>query len=302
MMTPDLPAPPNRPADDPATLARQAAAAWGHPDAELRQVEFGATAVFRLDRGTGRPMALRLHPRSQRTTAIAIQRWTESLADAGFACPWPQRTPDGVLVPDLPGIVSSGLQWLGEPLRRAGSDDLETAAALLADLHLTSDAVAPDDLDLPRIDLVPADAPPALARAATRAAGVLTATPLEWHGPIHGDPQSRRFVTSAGSLYLTGFGHAGLGPRVLDLASLILPDGEPAVPGFSLSDRKAAIWTGYRTADGPLPAQGAAALDAALLLTALRRARQSIAADRRAAFLGLAESLAAGQADPLTRN
>ena len=298
MMTADPPVP----ADDPATLARQAAAAWGHPDAELRQVEFGATAVFRLDRGTGRPMALRLHPRSRRASIIDIQRWTESLADAGFACPWPQRTPGGLLVPDLPGIVSSGLQWLGEPVRRASPDDPEAAAALLADLHLTSDAVAPDDLDLPGTDLGPIDAPPFLAPAVVRATAILASAPQAWRGPIHGDPQPRRFVTAAGSLYLTGFGHAGLGPRVLDLASLILPDGDPAGPTIPLSDRKAAVWGGYRAADGPLPAEAEATLDAALLLIALRRARQSRMPKPRADFLKLAESLAVGVADPLTRN
>ena len=302
MMTADPPAPPDDAADDPAALARQAAAAWGHPDAELRQVEFGATAVFRLDRGTGRPMALRLHPRSRRATTIAIQRWTESLADAGFASPWPQRTPAGLLGPDLPGIGSSGLQWLGEPVRRASPDDPEAAAALLADLHLTSDAVAPDDLDLPGTDLGPIDAPPSLAPAVVRATAVLAAGPEAWRGPIHGDPQARRFVTGAGCLYLTGFGHAGLGPRVLDLASLILPGGDPASPAVPLSDRKAAVWGVYRAADGPLPAEAEATLDAALLLIALRRARQSRMPKPRADFLKLAESLAVGVADPLTRN
>lgn len=297
-MTPDLPAPPG----DQAALARQAAAAWGHPDAGLQQVGFGATAVFRLDRGTGRPMALRLHPEDRRSATIAIQRWTESLADAGFACPWPQRTPEGLLVPDLPGIVSSGMQWLGEPLRRAGPDDLAAAAALLADMHLTSDAVAPDDLDLPGIDPAECAAPPALAPAAARAAGVLSAGPTSWCGAIHGDPQERRFVTSAGTLYLTGFGQSGLGPRVLDLAALILPDDDLAGAATALAARKAEVWGGYRTTEGPLPAEAEAALDAALLLTALRRAGDSGAPGRRADFLRLAESLAAGMADAITRN
>lgn len=297
-MTADVPAPPG----DPAALARQAAAAWGHPDAGLQQVGFGATAVFRLDRGTGRPMALRLHPEGLRSATIAIQRWTESLADAGFACPWPQRTPEGLLVPDLPGIVSSGQQWLGDPLRRTAPDDLAAAAELLADLHLTSDAVAPDDLDLPAIDPGAWDAPPALAPTAARAAAVLAAVPAGWRGPIHGDPQARRFVTSAGTPYLTGFGRAGLGPRVLDLAALILPDDDLADTPAALAARKVEVWDGYRTAEGPLPAEAEAALDAALLLTALRRARHCDSPGRRADFLRLAESLAAGMADPITRN
>ena len=98
MMTADPPAPPDDAADDPAALARQAAAAWGHPDPELRQVEFGATAVFRLDRGTGRPMALRLHPRSRRATGrglarLAIPQPHVIPADAGISLTWSSTVP-----------------------------------------------------------------------------------------------------------------------------------------------------------------------------------------------------------------
>ena len=276
----------------PAAAAELAAAIWAEPGAPIRQVGFGPTAVFELRRGDGRTIALRIHPAGSRETVIAVQRWTESLADAGFACPWPQRTRDGALVPELPGgIVSSAVQWLPGPLRPAGPGDLAAAAALLADLHLTSDAVAPADLNLPAPDLSGAKAPDSLAPAASadlsaaarRAAALLAGLPDAQRGPIHGDARASRFVAAGHSLYLTGFGQACVGPRAMDLAALILSQADAA----NLPARRAEVRAAYRDGDGILPAE--AALDAALLLEALARAGAAPDRDRRDEFLRLAQ-------------
>lgn len=291
----------------PAAAAELAAAIWAEPGAPIRQVGFGRTAVFELRRSDGRTIALRIHPAGSREAVIAVQRWTESLADAGFACPWPQRTRNGALVPELPGgIVSSAVQWLPGPLCPAGPGDLAAAAALLADLHLTSDAVAPADLNLPVPDLSAAEAPDSLAPAASadlsaaarQAAALLAGLPDALRGPIHGNARASRFVATGHTLYLTGFGHGRIGPRVMDLAALILSQADAA----SLPARRAEVWAAYRDGDGVLPAEAAPALDAALLLEALARAGTTPDRDRREAFLRLAQILSSANGRDIPMN
>lgn len=287
--------------------AELAAAAWAGPGASLHQVGFGATAVFELRRSDGKPVALRIHPPGTQDATIAVQRWTESLADAGFACPWPQRTREGALVPDLAGgVVSSALQWLAGPLRPAGAEDLPAAAALLADLHLTSDAVSPADLDLPGADPgvaafaggSPFAGSALLATQARRAAALLAELPAGWRGPIHGDARASRFLAAGRTLYLTGFGHGGIGPRAADLAALILSQADPS----RLASCRASVWAAYLAADGPLPPEAAGTLDAALLLVAIAQAGTASDVNERTRFLNLAQIIASANATGSTGN
>ncbi len=281
----------------PAAAVALAAAAWTAPDAPVRQVGFGPTAVFELRRGDGRPVALRIHPAGAGDTTIAIQRWTESLADAGFACPWPQRTHEGALVLELPGgVVASAVQWLAGPLRPVSPGDLHAAASLLADLHLTSDAVAPSGLNLPVPDLRGPAAPGGrrhadralLSAAAQQAAALLEGLPAGWRGPIHGDARAARFVSAGRNLFLTGFGQGCIGPRTRDLADLILSQADLT----NLAGRRTAVWTGYRDGGGPLPPEAGAALDASLLLAAIARAGTAPDPEVRTRFLQVARTLA----------
>lgn len=249
--------------------------------------------MFEVLYDRGRRVALRLHPEGAAglQAAIAEQRWTESLADTGFACPWPQRTLDGALVPDLPeGIVASAVQWieaprLSEMLRRDPSGygaRFRAIGELLADLHLTSDAVAPPDLDLPDRSLAPlcrtlSDPEGAVrggftaAEAETVAAACrlalprLATLPEDWSGLIHGAIGPKRFLVDRGQLYLTGFQRGGRGLRLQDLARALLPvAGDADEPSC-----RAALLDGYVAAEGPLSPKAFDSLDAVLVLSAL---------------------------------
>lgn len=179
-------------------------------------------------------MALRLHADAPPRGVVHRMRLAEALADAGLATPWPQRTRDGGLVHDADGRMATALQWVAarpmdlSPGSPARGKALHDVGALLADLHLTADAVAPAGLALPdlrppmpaRIDApeVPASDRDALtevmARARSGLAGAPTAIVLGGGSVLGGDD---------GPWALGIDRHAGIGWRAMDLADRLWP-------------------------------------------------------------------------------
>lgn len=273
----------------PAAQAMHAAAGWGQPARAPRLVAQRENAVFDVTLADGRRIALRLHRQGYQSAARvdAELRWLEALADAGFACPWPQRTRSGALTDGRAGVTASALQWIDAPPlsdRSAppGPDLMRDIGALLADLHLTSDAVAPRNLARPdwRADaFCSADAPlwgrfwdnPALSRpeagllraARNAARDRLAAIPVDQTGLIHADVLAENVLAAPGQLYLIDFDDGGIGYRLYDLATALIQHCDAP----ALADLSAALCEGYRGADGPLPAGAFADLE---MFTALR--------------------------------
>lgn len=288
----------DRAATDTATAA---ARAWGGATSPPRLILNRENAVFEVRFASGWHGALRLHRQGyQSADAIRSElRWTETLADAGFACPWPLRTLDGALIHTVPdGPVASVVQWIdaapigamGQPF--AGTMAEQTSVyhrlgALLADLHLTADQTAPDDLIRPAWDaraLCCTESPlwgrfwanPALSAADT---ALLCAARDAAHarlieigtlgtGLIHADVLQENVLHKGRQLFLIDFDDSGHGYRLYDLATAVIQhEGTPAyVP---LTD---ALWEGYQDEGGPLPADARADLAMFVMLRAMASA------------------------------
>lgn len=283
--------------DDVGAIAAQ----WGTLRAPPRLVRGGgpgAPTIFEVTFADGRRSALRLHGCGA-TTPSRLRgelRWTEALADAAFACPWPQRLPDGALIATLAdGRLASMVQWIaGTPFVAATPADFAALGALAADLHLTCDAVAPNDIDRPAWDAGAVAAAAEgwetgttdarilarLAAAMATAIGLAATDAPAAHGMIHGDLLPARVLRNDGALFLTGFGRGGPGDRRLDAAAALLdalerPDGAECAQAFCAA---------YRADGGPSPCDPAA-LAPFYLFQAVMRASSAISrfgpADRR---------------------
>lgn len=277
------------------TLARRAAEAWGGVRAAPRHVHTRENTVFEVDLVRGGRAALRLHrPGYHSETAIRSEMlWCESLADTGFPCPWPFRTASDDLLWHDPqtGVLVTVLQWLdaapSRPPEAATPALYERIGALLADLHLTSDATAPRDLIRP-VWLTAAfcdpDAPmwgrfrdnPALTadeaalltRAAAEAAPRLDAIPAEQRGLIHADVLMDNVLDVDGTLFLIDFDDGGVGFRLYDLATALIEHSGTA----RFKPLSEALIAGYRADEGPLPESAFADLGFFLMLRALASA------------------------------
>jgi Ser/Thr protein kinase RdoA (MazF antagonist) len=283
--------------DDLVARAGDAAAAWGVLTRPPELIHARENIVFRVSFEDGRCCALRQHRPGYQTAASvhAELRLMETLADAGFACPWPQRTLSGALVSDSPErSLSSMVQWLdGAPLAGDGTvvsgdvgarqDVYRKLGGLLADLHLTADAVAPPDLPRHAWDVDafcgpdplwgrywenPALTPPEvdlllLARAAVRVR--LDNLPPEQSGLIHGDVLQDNVLNVAGTLYLIDFDDCGSGPRLYDLATALIQHVDSPI----FAELRQALIDGYLAGGGPLPAQSLDDLDMFVMLRAM---------------------------------
>jgi len=256
--------------------ARAAAPHWGTPASAPNLVHIRENAVFGVTLENRLRVALRVH-RSGYQAARAVEdelRWMEALADAGFACPWPQRSRDGALALRLEdGTLVSCLQWIaGTRLADAAAQEeagmtYRQLGALLADFHLTSDAVAPPRLERPAWDVEAFCHPqsprwgpfwnnPSLeprereilitARDVARERfGLLEHAPF---GLIHGDVLADNVLVSGGNLFLIDFDDGGRGYRAYDLATALI-----AHAGSSSEARlRDAIVEGYDAAGGSL--------------------------------------------------
>ncbi|QIE40925.1 phosphotransferase [Rhodobacteraceae bacterium SC52] len=280
-----------------ATLIRKAisaAQAWGTPDRAPRLVQQRENTVFDVTLDDGRRIALRFHRAGyQDASRIASElRWMESLADAGFPCPWPQRTRSGALTDDCIGVTTSAVQWLNGTPICSGKEELDAGlmhdlGALLADLHLTSDAVAPTDLARPdwrASAFCCGDAPiwgrfwenptlstdeVALLRAARDAAKIrLAALPVDHIGLIHADVLQENVLAFDGLLYLIDFDDGGVGYRLYDLATALIQSCDsPNMPELAGS-----LMRGYADAGGPLPKTAFMDLPMFVMLRALASA------------------------------
>lgn len=278
--------------------ARRAAAAWGDLAAPPRPTGPGP---FELRFSDGRHSALRLYRSGTQTRAAleAVQRLTESLADTGFACPWPHRTKDGDFVheAEVGAPLAVMEQWIGgTPSWPWVAFDAGTPAdpialfgrvgTLLADLHLTADAVAPADLahtrpawdraalcdpDLPRWGLfwdnpvLDADQSRLLQDARDHAARRLLDIPADETGLIHANCSLGNVVICDDQIYLVNFALSGFGYRLYDLATALVGHQEdPLCDAFTDS-----LVDGYRTAQGPLPDSAFRGLPLFLMLRAM---------------------------------
>ncbi len=256
-------------------MAAAAAPGWGTPRHPPRPVGTGRARVFDVALADGRRIALRLHPSGDPDRAAVETRLklAETLADAGFATPWPQRSATGALTHAVGGTCASALQWIAAPptdIAAAGpvrAAMLRDLGALLADLHLTGDAVAPAGLPRPdhghaatsaiaalsghgaalghAPDLSAADRA-CLHRATETACAALAALADHPTGLIHGDPTPDRVLRAPDGLYLIGVDRAGTGWRAQDLAVALWPHLDaPDLPHL-----RAALATGYVAGGG----------------------------------------------------
>jgi Ser/Thr protein kinase RdoA (MazF antagonist) len=285
------------PPADLIDLAARAVAVWGVPAAPPVLVQARENAVFDVRLTDGRRVALRLHRAGYqgRDRVASELRWMESLADTGFPCPWPQRSINNALCDDCTGVVASALQWIDAPsIAARGTASAPTTGeqavlynaigGLLADLHLTSDAVAPLDLDRPAW-LVGAfcdtDKPiwgrfwenPALSTSDSRlliaardaAQGRLAAIPAAQIGLIHADVLRENVLQDGAQLYLIDFDDGGTGYRMYDLATALIQHCD--APNFA--DLRAAVLDGYGAGGGLLPAAVQDDIDLFVMLRAL---------------------------------
>lgn len=312
-------------ADALTGMATAAAAAWGRLAAAPVLVQNRENAVFRLRFDDGRDCALRLHRSGYQSPegAAAELRLMEALADAGFACPWPQRTRDGALMAGGAGArLVSVIQWIDAAPIGAGDRALDGRVAdhqdtyrrlgmLLADLHLTADAVAPHDLRRPSWDAEAFCGPeprwgrfwehPALTApeidlllvARTTARLRLESLPPEQWGVIHADVLQENVLDANGQLYLIDFDDCGFGPRLYDLATALIQHVDAPV----YSELRDALVAGYLAGEGPLPRDAFDDLELFVLLRALASAgwiagRAGPVDPRQAAYVSRAVSCA----------
>lgn len=281
-------------------LAAAAALHWGEPEGPPKPVHRRENAVFRVRYADGRDTALRLHrPGYQSADTVEAElRLMESLADAAFACPWPQRTRDGALLAVAPdGRLASVVQWIdGAPIGAGGMPPggnvaegqalFHALGALVADLHLTADAVAPAELNRQAWDaealcgadplwgrfwenpaLTPAEAD-LLAIARSRALKELAALPAAAQGLIHADLLQENVLSRQGALYLIDFDDCGYGPRAYDLATALIQHVESPV----YRELRRALLEGYAAAGGPLETAGLGGLELFVMLRAMASA------------------------------
>jgi Ser/Thr protein kinase RdoA (MazF antagonist) len=248
--------------------AALAAAAWGGTDPRL--IVARENEVHALDLPTGR-VALRLHrPGYQDEIAIRSELWwCAALAEAGVPVARPIPTRDGDLLHRLPsGRLASAVGWIDGVSLRAeiGSDSLRAARYLALGRLLAQMHAATDRLDLPGwfsrphwdIPGLVGEAPfwgrfwehPSASegqRALLRDARDELRAELPRlgagadFGPIHADVLRENILVNDGSLSLIDFDDSGIGFRLYDLGTALLPClTDPAYPAL-----RAALISGY---------------------------------------------------------
>lgn len=267
------------PAEPLLLLAERAAIAYGGATDVPEPVSEGPGQSFRCELTDGNLVTLRLHDEHQEDPEAVEEELLicESLADASLPTPWPLRNTSDALVHDLDdGWWASALQWTpGTALTDVEDNDLDlqtryhAIGALLADLHLTADAVAPeptsrlvwdhDELagrslvfgDLALDPAYDADVSDMFRTARRIGHERLRALPTEDLGVIHARPLPERFFVTDRGLLLTGFEQCGIGYRLQDLAIAVLSIA--ATPTWS--EAVLALAEGYLTTGGPISAR-----------------------------------------------
>lgn len=288
--------------EDALAFALSAGEAWGGLADNPELIRDRENIVFRAQLLRGTQVALRLHrPGYQTAEAIrSEQRWTESLADTGFACPWPERTEDKDFIfdPKDGRPIVSVVRWVpGVPIGETGVPYRGDAArqnavyrqlgALLADLHLTADATSPPDLERrawnrsafcdpeapiwgrywenPALDHVQSNL---LCAARDLACERLSAIPSEQTGLIHADVLQENVLQDGKQMYLIDFGESGVGYRLYDLATALIQHVETPV----YTELRQSLLKGYQAAQGPLPQQAFDDLEMFVMLRAMASA------------------------------
>ena len=278
--------------------ATVAAEAWGVLVGTPRLIQNRENAVFEVHLRDGRHAALRLHrPGYQTRKAIRDElRITEALADAGFACPWPHRTlsNDFVHASGAEAPLASLVQWIdGAPIGAmdrtfdgspAGHITLyRRLGELIADLHLTADAVAPQDIARPvwtraafcgdpplwgrfwKNPALASDEAALLLEARDVAARHIETFAVEDIGLIHADLLQENILQSGNQLYLIDFDDCGTGFRQYDLATALIQHAER--PNFV--DLQDALVDGYRAGEGPLKTLSSESIAVFIVLRAI---------------------------------
>ncbi|MEM8553322.1 MAG: phosphotransferase [Pseudomonadota bacterium] len=267
-------------------------AVWGGFADEPELIHQRENIVYRVTLDNGQTAALRLHRDGYHHTDSIHEelQLCETLADTGFACPWPYRTADGDFVYQTDdGKRVTLVQWVpGAPLTMIDVNDLtltekfHAVGALLADFHLTADAVAlpmpsrngwsADRLlgqGCPWGDMVSSCDLSDRERTLIRASRVLAKErladiPAEQQGIIHGDALPDNILRYGETFYLIDYDDCGVGYRAYDLATALVchalePDLAAAIQ---------AVQDGYLDAEGPLPKEAFVHIPMFLMLRA----------------------------------
>lgn len=270
-------------------IAARIGAAWGACAAPPRLVVNRENAVFELRLADGRRGALRLHRAGYQSddSILSELRWTERLANAGYHCPTPLRTPEGDLIvaqDDLPR--ASLIRWIdADPIGAMGRDyglDPSTyrdVGALIGSLHRTTDTLDLTGIKRPdwSASALLGDMPAwgrfwenaALSReeaalltevrqAARSRLAALTEPDI---GLIHADVLQENILQNDDGLWLIDFDDAGVGYRLYDLGTALIQ--HIADPRYD--DLATALAEGYQDARG-----GIVSKDDLALFTLLR--------------------------------
>ena len=255
------------------TLAQQAVALFGYPQAHLTPLAESDNTVFRADEGNAHSFALRLHTSGrQRAAALTSELiWLGHLAErTDLPVPKPVRSKAGTWLVGVPGksgaLHASMLMWIqGEVLDRPLSvPEAGEAGRLLAHLHLEAERFEPPNgferpaYTLPAFLNCFSELQASLGRDNLSAedrivlqAGLaeIMAQLTQWNnlpggfGLIHGDLHSGNLIRNGKRLSLIDFDRCGWGPYLLDIAGAVL-DMEPG--------ERAAFIAGYHR-QRPLP-------------------------------------------------
>lgn len=273
-------------------LAQRTASAWGAVAGPLIPRGDGRRSGFEVRFADGRIALMSFHDSDQKPGLPDRMQWIEALADTGFACPWPQRTIDKLLVVDLGtgAQAATMMQKLpGQVPELPQATDARQSlffglGEFLADFHLSADAVDGDKLGPARAGLTGSGEvlerhcrmhPQFPSLSPERKNAVLDVVKLmastehqgsDGSGTIHGDFSLRRVLLDNGQFYLTGFGKAGYGHRMCDLAFALLDIWH--APDFPIL--RAALLSGYCEGGGMVYADTESALDISLAGEALK--------------------------------
>ncbi len=235
---------------DLTDLAAEICTAWGPLAQAPKLIVNRENAVFEVHLASGARGALRLHRVGYQTadSILSELRWTERLAEVGFACPVPLRTSDGALTVQVDGApMASMIGWIdAEPIADINNEDgpepplYHAVGALIGELHNRTDEIDQAGITRPfwSRETLLGETPiwgcfwdnPALTSeerallqdARAKADEALSSLSEPDIGLIHADLLQENILHRDGALWLIDFDDAGFGYRLYDLGTALI--------------------------------------------------------------------------------